>query len=188
MERRDNVKRFIIHFNAEKSIDIDLLEQQLHSLYKYDNINLDEKSFYNDLNNCNLRATTFNLAKKSFIKAISMALDQYGISLENFDIFSIDSYSSYDIRMIFDKGFYGRLLRKEIREGVDNFTEKRMNFLQRACRVPLAAASYTPKNFFLNKGKLTKSSAYKKMLDDLMTWEKDIVERLVMQLRSDCIG
>ena len=188
MERRDNVKRFVIHFNAEKSIDIDLLEQQLHSLYKYDNINLNEESFYNDLNNCNLRATTFNLAKKSFVKALSMTLDQYGISLEDFDISSVDLNSSYIKRMIFDKGFYGRLLRKEIREGVDNFTEKRMNFLQRACRVPLAAVAYEPKNFFLNKEKLTKSSAYKRTLDDLVTWEKDIVERFVMQLRSECIG
>lgn len=187
MNRRDNVRKFIVYFDREKDVDIDLLEQQLHSLYKLKNINLDETSFFNDLNHCNLRATTLELAKKSFVKAMSMALERYSISLKDFSISTIDSYSSYVIKMILDKGFIARNLRKEIGEGVDNITGKRINLAQRARRIPLIAFAYEPRNYFLNKEKFTKSAAYKKMLDDLMTWEKDIIERLMTQLSDEYI-
>lgn len=106
------MSKFKIHFDRDKVVDIDLPEQQLHSLYKLKNINLDETSFFNDLNHCNLRATTLNLAKKSFIKAVSIALESRSISLEEFSIYTIDSYSSYVIEMILDKGFIARNLRK----------------------------------------------------------------------------
>lgn len=188
MDRRNNVKKFIIHFNRENDIDIDILEQQLHSLYKYKNINLDEASFYNDLNNCNLRATTLCLAKKSFAKALTITLDGQNISLEDFDISTIDLYSSYVIKMIWDKDFIARNLRKEIREGVDNITGKRINLLQKMYRLPLAVFAYEPRSYILNKEKFTKSSAYKKLLDDLMTWEKDIIERLMDQLREEYVS
>lgn len=188
MDRRNNVKKFKIHFSGEHDIDIDILEQQLHSLYKYKNINFDEASFYNDLNNCNLRATTLNLAKKSFAKALSMTLEGQNISLEDFDTSAIDLYSSYVLKMIWDKDFIARNLRKEIHEGVDNITGKRINLLQKMYRLPLAVFAYEPRNYFLNKEKFTKSSAYKKLLDDLMTWEKDIIERLMVQLRAEYVS
>lgn len=186
MNRRDNVSKFKIQRDRDKVVDIDLLEQQLHSLYKLKNINLDETSFFNDLNNCNLQATTLNLSKKSFIKAVSITLERQSISLEDFSISTIDSYSGYVLKMILDKDFIARNLRKEIREGVSNITTKRMNLAQRAYRILLMVLSYEPRNYLLNKEKLTKSAAYKKMLDDLMTWEKDIIERLMMQLRDEC--
>lgn len=185
MNRRDDVKKFTVNIDKEKNVDIDLLEQQLHSLYKLKNINLDEISYLNDLNNCNLQATTLNLAKKSFIKAVSLTLGNYSISLNDFNISTIDSYSSYVIEMILDKDFIARNLRKEIREGVDNITGKRMKLAQRAYRIPLMVLAYEPSNFLLKKGKLTKSAAYKSMLDDLMIWEKDIIERLINQLCNE---
>lgn len=188
MERRNNVKNFIVHFNRKGDIDIDILEQQLHSLYKYKNINLDEASFYNDLNNCNLRATTLNIAKRSFAKALSMTLEAQNVSLEDFDISTIDLYSTYAIKMILDKDFIARNLRKEIREGVDNISGKRINLVQKIYRLPLAVFAYEPRNYLLNKEKFTKSSAYKKLLDDLMTWEKDIIERLMVQLRAEYVS
>lgn len=184
MNRRDNVKKFIIHFNEGKSIDIDLLELQLHSLYKLENINLDEMSYYNDLDNCNFQATTLNLAKKSFIKAVRVTLEKQEIFIEDFDISTIDSYSEYDIKMILDKEFVARNLRKEIREGMDNATGKKINIAKRLCRLPLVVVAYTPQNYLFNKEKLTKSATYKKMLDNLVTWEKDIIEKLIVQLRT----
>ena len=187
MNRRNNVRRFVFNFVKDKVVDLDLLEQQLHSLYKLKNINFDETSFFNDLNHCNLRATTLELAKKSFIKAITITLESQSILLEDFNISTIEFYSSYVLKMILDKDFIARNLRKEIREGEDNVTGKRMNLAQRAFRLPLAVFSYEPRNYFFNKEKLTKSAAYKKTLDDLMFWEKDIIERLMAQLSDDCV-
>ncbi len=185
MERRNNVKKFILYFDISKAIDIDLLEVQLHSLYKLKNINLDEASFFNDLNKCNMRATALTLAKKSFIKALTATMENQNITLEDFDISTVDLYSSYVIRMTLDKDFIARNLRKEIREGVDNISGKRIKLTQRSYRLPLAVFAYLPCHYILNKEKLTKSAAYKKTLDDLMTWEKDIVERLIVQIHAE---
>ena len=38
MERKTQVKKFNIVFDNNMYCDIDLLEQQVHSLYKYENI------------------------------------------------------------------------------------------------------------------------------------------------------
>lgn len=187
MERSNNVKKFILYFDISKAIDIDLLEVQLHSLYKLKNINLDEASFFNDLNQCNMRATALTLAKKSFIKALTATMENQNITLEDFDISTVDLYSGYVIRMTLDKDFIARNLRKEICEGVDNISGKRIKLAQRSYRIPLAVFAYEPRHYILNKEKLTKSAAYKKTLDDLITWEKDIVERLIAQINAEYI-
>lgn len=168
--------------------DIDLLEQQVHSLYKYENINFNEDSYYNDLNSCNMNGTSLNIAKKSFVKALTIALANRGVSLKNFDYNTVDMYGAYSIKAHLDKDFVARNLRKEIREGIDNRNGKRLSLLERAYRVPLEVVAYVPHTYFLNKSKLTKSAAYKKTLEDLMTWEKDIVERLIRQIRFEYAG
>jgi len=174
MKRRDEIKKFSIKFDHKKDIDVELLEPELHSLYKLKNIYLDEASYINDLKQCNPKMTALNIARKSFIKALKIALERHNISLDDFNISTVDSYSSYVIEMIWDKDYLARNLRKEIREGV-GIDGKKLNLAQRASRFPLAIFAYTPNNYFFNKEKLTKSAAYKKMLDDLMTWEKDII-------------
>ena len=187
MNRRENVSRFSIYFDKETDLDIDLLELQLHSLYKQQNIKLDEVSYYNDLQNCNFRATTLDIAKKSFVKAIVHTLESQSITLKDIDYSTIDMYSSYNLEIIYDKDFIARNQRKEIREGVNNLTGEKINILQRVYRLPLAIIAYEPRNYLVNKQKLSKSTAYRKMYDDIMTWEKDIIERLVEQLRSEYV-
>ena len=188
MERKAQVKKFNIVFDINMHCDIDLLEQQIHSLYKYENINFNENSYYNDLNSCNMNSTSLNIAKKSFVKALTIALANQGISLENFNYNTVDMYGAYSLKAYLDKDFVVRNLRKEIREGVDDINGKRLNLFERACRVPLEVVAYIPHTYFLNRGKLTKSAAYKKTLDDLMTWEKDIIESLMRQIRFEYAG
>jgi len=186
MRRKLEVKSFSLLFDCEKEVDIDLLEQQLHSLYKYKNINLDEVSYYNDLAHCNTQATALTVSKKSFVLAVTLALRNHYISLDEFNISTVDSYSTYVLEMILDKNFIARNLRKEIREGV-GINGTKLNLGQRAYRLPLAIFAYQPHIYFLNKEKLTKSTAYKRMIDDLLTWEKDIISNLVTQISAEYI-
>ena len=85
-----------------------------------------------------MRATALTLAKKSFIKALTATMENQNITLEDFDISTVDLYSGYVIRMTLDKDFIARNLRKEIREGVDNISGKRIKLAQRSYRIPLA--------------------------------------------------
>lgn len=185
MDRKTNIKKFNIVFDKNVHGDIEILEQQVHSLYKLDNINFSEESFFNDLNSCNLNGTCLNIAKKSFVKAIKIALANHGIILDGFDYETVDMYGAYSIKIHMDKEFFARNLRKEIREGVDNISGKKLNIFERLYRVPLEVVAYIPHTYLINKSKLTKSAAYKATLEDLITWEKDIIERLMKQIRRE---
>ena len=185
MKRIENNKKFVIRIESD-NVDIDLMEQQLHSLYKLKNINLDERSYINDLKHST--QTTLDIAKKSFIKAITMTLEKYDIYLEDFDISNIDSYSNFYLNKIWVKDVKINIKKKETNDIIKKEDEKLqvkevIKNLPQTVLANMPDVDLSTKLSF--KHKFTKSAAYKKMLDDLMTWEKDIITKLVEQISTE---
>jgi len=197
LKKRAEVKKFLWILDPLNEIDFELLELQLHSLYKINNINFSERLYKEDLAKSDGYMVSKNdsraisLALKSFCRAFLEIMRQHGILVQQFDYYTVEDYGEYELILANSiisesKGqirdaISGKSVSKDmdgnLRYSFDLSTGKRIESLLTS---PLSFLS-----LLRNDAHITAGSAIKKMSNNLYIFEKSIVECAVRQIKQD---
>lgn len=171
---------------------------QLHSLYLNKNINFRESLYKEELERSDgylsLREfRAINLALKSFYKSCETILGNQGIIIKEFDSEKVLDYGEYELELTnsiiseskerIKAAFSGEKILRDM-EGEIIYQQK----LSKTERTLLLATSHlTFFSLFRSDTHVTTGAAIKRMLKNLIAWEKSIVECTLSQLKTEVV-
>lgn len=197
MKRRGEVKRFLWDFDATNEIDFDLLELQLHSLYKVSNINFSEQLYKEDLIRSDgymvskIDSRAISLALKSFCRAFLEIMRKHGILVQQFDYYTVEYYGEYELTLTNSiiSETRGRIREavsgKSVYKDIDGDLMYSSDLSPKERVDSLIVSPLTFFSLFRDDAHITYGAAIKKMLNNLYIFEKSIVECAVRQIKSD---
>lgn len=185
MKKRKENKKFEWAV-LDNNLNLDHLEIQLHSLHKMSNINFNEFLFIEDLKKSDGYSSinsylSIQLAIKSFALAFIQILKSHGVNVEKIDSKSILLYGEYELKTTNIIASETRSLFKTGLTGMSNGVKlSKKSRVTRVLASPLSFISLIDSETFITKG-----AATKKMLENLILWEKSVVESSIRQLKKE---
>lgn len=196
MEKRKELRKFKWSIQAFEAVDFDLLELQLHSLYKPLNINFNSDLYAQDLKRSNgymkvSESRAVDLAIKSFCKAFTEVMKNHSVEMLEFNSKNIIGYGQYILDVTNSIVIESKSNIKDAITGnsilfrpLDDMTVAQ-KLTQKERISSLLSSPLTVFRLLRKDAHITIGAATKNMLENLTLWEKSIVECAVRQLKKD---